>query len=284
MDDIKWILGCMPNLNKLTLGIRDTLDPLFCHGPNFETILTEFLPNLRQFDYTMTHQITENTILEDFVRWPMNFINYENNQWIHIYALPWPSSKDDQRELPFLKDGSNLSVKSDIKICQYIKEVIITKSEQLSSLEKNYPRVHQLTICLSIDIKLPQRISKLILGEETSVSSIHSLIQSSITHLIIKRCLYYVEELSNYARQFPHVKYLELLFPEEKSSFINCLKTLFSFNTIQDKRCYWPELIHFSTSVGFRQFESMYPHSNFHIWLIQNTDLKYVPYSFYANP
>ncbi len=53
-DNIKWILGFIPNLNKLTLSIRDTSDPLFCHGPNFESILTQFLPNLRQFDYTMT--------------------------------------------------------------------------------------------------------------------------------------------------------------------------------------------------------------------------------------
>jgi hypothetical protein len=136
-----------------------------------------------------------------------------------------------------------------------MKDVIITKSEQFSSLEKDYPRVRQLITCLSIDIKLPQRIS--------------------INHLIIKRRLNNVEELLNYARQFPHVKYLELLFPKEKSLFINCLKSLFSFNTKQDKRCYWPQLIHFSTSVVYNQFESVY-NTNINLWLIQNTDLKYV--------
>jgi hypothetical protein len=161
-----------------------------------------------------------------------------------------------------------------------MKNVIITKSEQFSSLEKDYPRVRQLTTCLSIDIKLPQRISKLILGEETDESSIASLIQPSINHLIIKRRLNNVEELLNYARQFPPVKYLKLLFPKEKFLFINCLKNLFSFDTKQDKRCYWPQLIHFSTSVVYRQFESVYHNTNLHLWLIQNTDLKYVSYTF----
>ncbi len=99
----------------------------------------------------------------------------------------------------------------------------------------------------------------------------------------IKRCLNNVEELSNYASQFPHVKYLELLFPKEKSLFINCLKSLFSFDDKQDKRCYWSELIHFSTSVVYNQFESIYRENNLHLWLIQNTDLKYASYSFHVN-
>jgi hypothetical protein len=159
-DDIKWILGFMPNLNKLTLSIRDTNDPLFCHGPNFESILTQFLPNLQQFDYTMTHQITENTIIENFIRWPMSIVNYD--KYVHIYSLPWPSTKDDQRELPFLKD------KPDVQLSRYMKEVINTKPEEFSEFERYYPRVRQLTTCLSIDIELPQRIYKLILGEETS--------------------------------------------------------------------------------------------------------------------
>jgi hypothetical protein len=154
---MKWILGFMPNLNKLTLSIRDTNDPLFCHGQNFESILTQFLPNLEQFDYTMTHQITENTIIENFIRWPMNIVNYE--KYVHIYSLPWPSTKDDQR------DGS---IKPDVKICRYMRDVIINKVEEFSELERYYPRVRQLTTCLSIDIELPQRIYKLILGEETS--------------------------------------------------------------------------------------------------------------------
>ncbi len=107
-----------------------------------------------------------------------------------------------------------------------------------------------------------------------------SLIQPSINHLIIKGRLNNIEEFLNHARQFPHVKYLKLLFPNEKSLFINCLKSLFSFDTKQYKRCYWPKLIHFSTSVVYNQFESVYHNTNLHLWLIQNTDLKYVSYTF----
>jgi hypothetical protein len=47
----------MSNRNKLTLSIRDRPDLLFSHGPSFESILTEYLPNLHQFDYIMTHKI-----------------------------------------------------------------------------------------------------------------------------------------------------------------------------------------------------------------------------------
>ncbi len=90
--------------------------------------------------------------------------------------------------------------------------------------------------------------------------------------------------MSNYARQFPNVKYLELLFTKEKSLFINCLKSLFSFDAKQDKRCYWPELIHFSTSVVYKQFESIYNASNLHLWLIENVHLKYASHSFNASP
>jgi hypothetical protein len=93
--------------------------------------------------------------------------NYENEncKYVHIYSLPWPSNKDDKRELPFFKDGSNLTVKSDVKICQYIKEIFITQSEEFSQLEKCYSRVRQIRTCLSIDIQL-QHISKLILLEK----------------------------------------------------------------------------------------------------------------------
>ncbi len=89
VDYIQSIFSSMPNLNKLTLSIRNTNDPLFCHGTNFESILTKSLPNLHQFNYTMTHRINEKTIIDDFIRWPMNYSN-ENNKWIHIY------SRDDQ--------------------------------------------------------------------------------------------------------------------------------------------------------------------------------------------
>ena len=147
LDQIESILNLMTNLNQLTLSIRDTHDPLFCHGPNFESILKKSLPNLRQFNYTMTHQITEKTIIEEFVRWPMNSINYENktNPWIHIYSFPWPSSKDDQRDLPLINGKSTIPITSDIQI-------------RPSS---------QLLINSLIEIPFSSKITKLILNKET---------------------------------------------------------------------------------------------------------------------
>jgi hypothetical protein len=140
LDHIQSIFSFMPNLNKLTLSIRNTTDPLFCHGTNFESILSKSLPNLRQFNYTMTHQINEYTIIEDFIRWPMNIVNYE--KYVHIYSLPWPSSRNDQRELPLI-DGK--SITSDM----------------------NIRRNSCLTISSSIEIKFSSRITKLILNKET---------------------------------------------------------------------------------------------------------------------
>jgi hypothetical protein len=110
----------------------------------------------------------------------------------------------------------------------------------------------------------------------------NSLIQPSIRHLIVERRLTDVEQITTYARQFPNVKYLKLLLPEEKSLFINCLKHLFNLDDKQDKRCYWPQLINFSTCVVFEQWDLIYRSTNLHLWFIENTDLKYVPYSFHT--
>jgi len=82
------------------------------------------------------------------------------------------------------------------------------------------------------------------------------------------------------ADQFPNVKYLKLLFPLDTTLYINCLKTMFSVDNSIEKKRYWPKLIHFSTSVVYNQFESVYHNTNLHLWLIQNTDLKYVSYTF----
>jgi hypothetical protein len=159
----------MPNLNKLTLSIRDTSDPLFCHGRSFESILNEYLPNLRQFNYTMTHRIVDVQLIDDFIRWPMNFVDYlnENNKWIHIYSLPWPSSRDDQRRLPIVQSAYNNSVTSDVKRSEYMEHVLITKSEEFNQLEMKFIRVRQMTTSLPIPIQLPRRIYKLILSEQT---------------------------------------------------------------------------------------------------------------------
>ncbi|CAF3374204.1 unnamed protein product [Rotaria sp. Silwood2] len=43
IDDIKYILNYMPTLIKLTLSIRDKLDPILCQGPKLESILNEWV-------------------------------------------------------------------------------------------------------------------------------------------------------------------------------------------------------------------------------------------------
>ncbi|CAF4171947.1 unnamed protein product, partial [Rotaria sordida] len=58
----------MAALVKLTLSIRNTSDPIFCHGAIFESILLEYSSNLRQFDYTITYRIDNYTLVKDFVR------------------------------------------------------------------------------------------------------------------------------------------------------------------------------------------------------------------------
>ncbi len=185
MDDIKCIFPYMPNLIQLTLSVRDTPDPTFCQGSIFESILNEYLPHVQKFDYTMTHRMSENTLMEDFLQWPMNNVYYDNEdvKWIHIYSLPWPSSKDDKRELPVVKSGSNLSVTSDVKRCEYVKHVLITKQEEFSALETRLRRACEIRTCLSIEIELPSRIYKLILSEETR--------KCFLCKKIIRNCLFF---------------------------------------------------------------------------------------------
>lgn len=171
MDDIETIIYFMPNLNKLTLSIHDTFDCRFFHGTYVESVFNKYLPNLRQFDYTTTLFLEENIIsVKDFVRWPMICVYYGNEHypWIHIYSLPWPSSRYDKRELPIIRHfPSKQSVTSDVKISQYTKQILVTRSEQYSQLKNEYIRVRELSICLSIDIELPLRIYKLIICSET---------------------------------------------------------------------------------------------------------------------
>jgi hypothetical protein len=154
----------MPNLIKLTLSIRDTTDTLFFHGPYFESISNEYLPELRQFDYTRTHRLINQTLIEDFTRWPMHVVFNENKdfKWIHIYSLPWPSNKDDKRQLPIVKGECNTSVRSDVKLFEYMDHVLITKSSELIRLKTRFRRARKITTGISINIALPERIRKII--------------------------------------------------------------------------------------------------------------------------
>ncbi len=59
------------------------------------------------------------------------------------------------------------------------------------------------------------------------MSSINSMVQPFVRHLIVERRLNNESEISNLAREFPNVQYLKLLLPLEKSFYIACLKRLF---------------------------------------------------------
>ncbi|CAF5166345.1 unnamed protein product, partial [Rotaria sp. Silwood1] len=146
IDDMKSILAYMKNLVKLTLSIHDTFDSLFCHGPTIESILNEYLPHLLQFHYTITHQITKQILIENFVRWSMNITYYcsKNCRWIHIYSLSWPSNKNDKRYLPIVRVGSSTLVSSDIKRSAYKKYVTITKDDKLSLLNTEFDHVCEI--------------------------------------------------------------------------------------------------------------------------------------------
>ncbi|CAF1587533.1 unnamed protein product [Rotaria sp. Silwood1] len=281
MDDMEYILGYMTNLRKLTLNIRDTPDSRFSNGLTMESILNKYVPHLCQFDYTMTHRISDTTLIEDFIRWTMKYIYYEidNTKWIHIYSLPWPSTRQDKREIPIVNGQHDVSVTSDVKYALYTNNVNITRENELLEINKKFSQVHQLRTCLSIDIILPQRISKLIL----SVSSINSIPQPSIRHLIIERRLIDEKEINILARQFPRVNYLELLFPLEKDHFLRCFKTLFNFDSTTEKHFIWSEMICFHTVINYQQRNSIYTNEKLHYWLIQNTDLKFHSMPFYAN-
>ncbi|CAF1638658.1 unnamed protein product [Rotaria sp. Silwood1] len=283
-DDIKSILGYMRNLLKLTLSIRDTPDPTFCHGPKFESILIEYLPNLCQFDYTMTHRIGNETLFEDFIVWPMNYVVYEDEkcEWVHVYSLPWPSNKYDKRELPIVKNQCNTSVTSDVKQDEYIKDVMITEPNELFELKTRFRRAYQIRTCLSIDTRLTSRISKVILTKQTP--SMNSMIQPFVRHLIVECRLNDEREIHLLARQFPHVEYLKLLFPFEKSTFIRCFQTLFSVDeSINTNRRIWHKLINFSIEFSNNELNLMLDDNDFHRWLTRNTDFKFVTSSFYLN-
>ena len=115
-----------------------------------------------------------------------------------------------------------------------------------------------------------------------AVSSINSIVQPSIRHLIVKRRLNDEKEISNLANQYPNVNYLELLFPLDKSLFLLCFKTVFNIDHIREKRCFWSELINFCTLCVDEQSPSIYSDIALYHWILQNTDLKYSSTGFYT--
>ena len=168
MTDLKSILTFIPFVMKLTLSIRDTYDILFCQGPQFESILNEYLPNLCQFNSTMTHRITDQTLTENFIEWSMNTVYYEhfNHCWMHIYSLPWPFDKHDRRELPIIKDTLNRVVQSGTGPNECLTDLMITNDHQWTELKTQIHRIRQIRTYLPINIELPLRISKVIISKQ----------------------------------------------------------------------------------------------------------------------
>ncbi|CAF4594752.1 unnamed protein product, partial [Rotaria socialis] len=67
----------------------------------------------------------------------------------------------------------------------------------------------------------------------------NAIVQHSVRHLIVTRWLYDESEMLALAHQFPNVKYLKLLVPSDKCSFINCLSILFNRDdNMKKKKCY----------------------------------------------
>jgi hypothetical protein len=132
-------------------------------------MLIKHLTNLRQFNYTMTHRTGDQTLIEEFIRWPMNSVFYlnENIKLIHMFSIPWPSNQQDKRKLPIVNGKYNKSITSDVELMEYMNDVNISKDDDLLEIKKRFRQIRQLETCLSINIILPQRISKLILSEET---------------------------------------------------------------------------------------------------------------------
>ncbi|CAF1258387.1 unnamed protein product [Rotaria sp. Silwood1] len=285
LDDIESILGYMPNLRKLTLSIRDTPDSRFTEGSTMEHMLMKQVPHLDQFDYTMTHRIGNKIPIDDFVLWPMNIVFYENEntRWIHLFSLPWPSNQQDKREVPIINGKYNISITSDVKYTHNINHINITTNDEMLEINEKFSRVRELTTCLSINIELPRKISKLILSGQAPVSSINSIPQEYIYNLVVERRLIDENEINVLAHQFPRVKNLELLFPLEKTSCLRCLQTLFRLADNTGKRCFWSDMINFHTKFTHGQPCWIWNNDEFHHWLLSNTDLKFRPNQFYIS-
>jgi hypothetical protein len=93
----------------------------------------------------------------------------------------------------------------------------------------------------------------------------------------VKCCLTNTEQLSNLAHQFPHVKYLELLYPSPESSFLSYFKALFRLECK-----FWSELIHLTIGKCYSPFQHILDDHTLLDWIIENTDLKYYQNSFYV--
>ncbi|CAF3964184.1 unnamed protein product, partial [Rotaria sp. Silwood1] len=154
---------------------------MFCHGPYLESVLNEYLPKLRQFDYTMTYRLVDKILIEDFNRWSMHAVFNENKdyKWVHIYSLPWPSNKGDKRQLPIVQDEYNTLVQSDTR----------------------FRRARNITTDILIDLALPERIREITFTKRIFTSTTNIIVQPFVRHLVVQYCLIDAEEISNFAHR-----------------------------------------------------------------------------------
>jgi hypothetical protein len=101
------------------------------------------------------------------------------------------------------------------------------------------------------------------------------IIQPSIDHLIVERRLNDDKEMLILNHLFPNVKYLELLLPSDKHSFMNCLNILGNQNDIDKKNNYlWSKLIHVSTELWSVHEEIISNDKQLYDWFIRYANLK----------
>jgi hypothetical protein len=107
--------------------------------------------------------------------------------------------------------------------------------------------------------------------------SINNIIQPFVRHLVVKRRLLNEKEMSMLVHQFPHVEYLKLLFPWEKSLSIRCFQTLFSADqSVKANRRIWKKLIHISIEFSENQIGEIFDGNSVIRWFMRNTDLKFI--------
>ncbi|CAF1401239.1 unnamed protein product [Adineta ricciae] len=245
MTHLESILTFMPFVLKLTLSIRNTNDITFCNGPTFESILHDYLPDLGQFIYTMTHQMREETSVGSFDRWPMNVSYYEEDHecWLHMYSLPWPVNKDDRRTLPIVKDPLNRIVQSGIGPDECVNDFMITNDHQWTELETRFRHVRRVRPYLPINILLPSKITNVTVPKEIKFSSVDAIGQPFVRSLVVGRRVTNDTEIFNLAQQFPNVEFLRLHFPSDKSLCVTCFQMLFSVHeNLHGNRSFWKNL------------------------------------------
>ncbi|CAF1331286.1 unnamed protein product [Rotaria sordida] len=171
----------------------------------------------------------------------------------------------------------------DKNVCQHSSSSYVSTSiklEEMSGLFVTFGLISILSLVLFTSKKI---ICYIRLSKKINITSETLVVQTSICHLTVEHRLINEREISILAHQFPNVKYLKLLFIFEKSLYIRCFQTLFSVdNNINGNRCFWAQLIKFSTDF-YNELNIIMDDNDVKHWLIQNTDMKFYKSEFYAD-